>query len=485
MASGSREEDPLLQKSAEPLKLRAIMAISVACLAGIHSHHCLASSNGIMGPVMEDFKFNDNHIQIFMSLVIIASIPGAVSAGWIADKIGRVMTLNIGMSLYFVGAAQMTFSTNWFILMFGRVLSGIAFGMTVVVVPLYISEVAPARIRGMLCALGIELSFNSGSLITSCWSAFFAYIRPHYNYGMGRGWRWICGIGLPVPLIVCALASINAESPRWLASKRRFEEAKRNFNLLFGPNEARVTYEKLVAQSQQEERPGDGREPGMLELLTAKRTRVAVIAGCGSAFFGQAVGVEVFSFYLSYILMESGWSYTDSLRAGAVVLTLNLVAIVVCSQFVDSWGRRPLLLLSAAGVTLSTLLIAFSLYIANAWSAYLTLTGVVMYYQAFFTGWGPIPYTLNTEVYPMNCRTKGLVLATVISRGFGAVLVGTFLTLVRLLGVSGTFVFYSLINLSSFFFVLVCVPETKGMSLEDAEQLMSSPGECTKNCVRV
>lgn len=272
------------------------------------------------------------------------------------------------------------------------------------------------------------------------------------------------GLSLAFPLIsIIGVFFVIPESPRWLASRNRLPEAETVLHWLLGPLEAQSALKKLTHSVQANE----DKELSWWKMFTTKQTRWLVFVGGGVAFFSQATGIETITYYSNVILDEAGMTRNAYLRATLMIGLFKLAAIIVSGFFVDSFGRRPLLLISSVGmaVSMGTLGLAFWF----AWSWEYKVFPMVTFMVLFSIGYGPIVYTLNAEIYPKNCRSKGLIFAMGIGRIISAIVAMTFLTLTGLLTFGGAFLFYAAFGVVAAAFIVFVVPETKGTHLEDQD----------------
>jgi len=254
---------------------------------------------------------------------------------------------------------------------------------------------------------------------------------------------------------------VLSESPRWLAMKARWPETKSTLHRLIGPEEAGIVYEKLQRGSGEEEE-----QLSWCQMISSQNIRKIMFIGAGIAFFQQATGTDSIVIYSNQIMKADGIS-DDASQLGTMGIGLaKLLMIVVASQVVDELGRKPLLVMSGIGITVSLLCLALACQFGlGIWFVVLPMVCCV---SAFSLGWGPCCWIVNAEIYPGNCRAKGVALAVGTNRLTSAMVASSWLSLKDFLGEAGAFLFYTAIGCVTVAFAVLAVPETKGTQLEDA-----------------
>lgn len=449
------ETDPLVDKGdEEPLKTTAIITVFFACLSGLLLGYDVGVANGSLAPVAATFALGTKRKELYVGILNLCAMPGVLVGGWLADKWGRRRVIMLGAGLFLCGNATMTFASTYTQLIVGRSCAGFAVGITLVAEPLYTSEIAPQRLRGLLTT-NVEVSFNIGIVLGFVASWAFHSLPDDVS------WRWMIGASLWAPVVsLLGMAFIVPESPRWLAMQGRHEEASAALNEVLGPREAAAAMQSWKQETSQD-------EMDWFTMLTTCPTAWFAFVGGGVAFFSQATGIETVIYYSSVIFAEAGMS-KDTIFAATISMGLcKVAAILVSGQFVDSVGRKPLLIISALGMAMSMFSLAFSFQSSSGEvGKVVPITSFVVF---FSLGFGPIVYMLNTELYPTSCRSKGITLGMGIGRILSALVASSFLSLTDVLGFAGAFVLFGCMGILAAAFVTLCVTETKGTSLESRD----------------
>eukprot|EP00930_Biecheleria_cincta_P055150 TRINITY_DN41502_c0_g1_i1.p1 TRINITY_DN41502_c0_g1~~TRINITY_DN41502_c0_g1_i1.p1 ORF type:complete len:466 (-),score=68.59 TRINITY_DN41502_c0_g1_i1:74-1471(-) len=451
---GSGETQPL---TGEPIKKLAMLATTFACLSGWLLGYDIGITNGMLEPVAKGFNMSHRQMQIFVGILNMMALPGCIFAGWSADYFGRRPTIAAGAALFFVGNSLMALTQSFVLLVVGRAIAGFAMGLTLVTEPLYTAEMSPARLRGML-STNVEVSFNVGILFGFIASWAFE------DFDDDVSWRYMLGLSLIAPVAsLFGVFAVLPESPRWLASQGRLHEAEATLNQLLGPNEAKRAI--MAMQSSHSGGLDKCVEKTLAEAMACPKMRWLFFIGGGVAFFSQATGIESIMYYSGVILERGGLARRDMLMGMVGVGICKLIAIVVSGQIVDRVGRRPLLMLSSLGMSMSMQILGVSFVFSWGWSS--KLVAIIAFVVLFSMGYGPIVYTLNAELFPQSCRSAGLTLGMSVARVTSAIVAVSFLSLADVLTTGGAFLFFAVWGLAAVAFVSQLVPETSGKSLED------------------
>ncbi|BAI87684.2 hypothetical protein BSNT_10673 [Bacillus subtilis subsp. natto BEST195] len=335
-----------------------------------------------------------------------------------------------------------------------RVILGLAVGGSTALVPVYLSEMAPTKIRGTLGTMN-NLMIVTGILL--------AYI-VNYLFTPFEAWRWMVGLAaVPAVLLLIGIAFMP-ESPRWLVKRGREEEARRIMNITHDPKDI----EMELAEMKQGEAE---KKETTLSVLKAKWIRPMLLSGVGLAIFQQAVGINTVIYYAPTIFTKAGLGTSASALGTMGIGVLNVIMCITAMILIDRVGRKKLLIWGSVGITLSLaalsgVLLTLGLSASTAWMTVVFLGVYIVFYQAT---WGPVVWVLMPELFPSKARGAATGFTTLVLSAANLIVSLVFPLMLSAMGIAWVFMVFSVICLLSFFFAFYMVPETKGKSLEEIE----------------
>ena len=430
--------------------LATIVAIS-GFLLGFNT----AVISGVLVFLRVQFALSNAATEIATSAILLGCLLGAAGASLIGDRFGRRKSLLLA-AVVFAGSTLMTALANSVtVFSLGRLAGGLAIGLSSVLTPVYISEIAPARNRGTL------VSMNQMAIVIGILTA---YLVNWTMAGLGQSsWRWMLGVAvIPALLLFFGLLGVP-ESPRWLISHGQSEKGRRVLTRFLGPAEA-------DAQLVQMEQSAVGEQGSWREVFARPMRRPLTIA-LGLAILCQITGVNAVLYYGSILISEHlhGQTTNSALLTSVIIGCANLVSTLLAMRFLDRWGRRPMLLTAAGGMAISLTILIFAFH-ATGLPAWVVLASIIGYTAFFAFGMGPVPWVVISEIFPNKIRGRAASIATSALWSGTLLVTFTFLSLIRALGVSGTFAIFAILSAFSFVFVLTMVPETRGKTLEEIQQ---------------
>ncbi|MGD6808375.1 MAG: sugar porter family MFS transporter [Candidatus Bathyarchaeia archaeon] len=434
-----------------------IIATAISAVGGILFGFDTGIISGAILYIQHDWNLTTTEESIATSAVLIGAILGALLGGFLADRLGRKYSIVAGSVLFILGTIIVVISPGLSIFVVGRILIGIAIGIASFIVPMYISEIAPERIRGSLVSLN-QLFVTLGILVSYGVDTFFS---------ASGAWRLMFASGLVAGVILLVGMSLMPFSPRWLILRHKPNKAKQVLQKVRGTRdvqkEATEIGETIKTQTK-----------GLAQFKTPM-LKYPLIVGLGLAIFQQITGVNTIIYYAPTIFQFAGLSSdTAAIAATTGVGAANLIVTAIALVLVDRVGRRPLLLVGTAGMVVSLIILgagfAFAGPIGQA-SAVGTITAIslIAYISFFAIGLGPVFWLLISEIFPLQARGTAMSIATVANWSANFLITLLFLGLVNILGQSGTFWLFAAIGIVSFIFTLRLVPETKGLTLEQIE----------------
>src|SRR6266705_1457268 len=438
MAFQERERRRTTGATHSPRSLPVYFIAAVASIGGLLFGFDTGVISGALLFLKQSFALNATIQEIAVSAVLAGAIIGAIVAGRLNDALGRKKTLLLLAVIFTAGALLTAISPNLVFFLVCRVIVGLGIGAAASVVPVYISEIAPSRLRGALVTFN-QLAVTVGIAVSYWVDLAFA----HANLGWPPMFASaaIPSIALFLGMLLCP------ETPRWLASKGRWDEARAVLEHIKGEQPEQELAD--IRRSLSEER----QQAGIRELFIPG-LRVALIVGVGLAVFQQA-GFA---------------SATSAILATTVVGVVNVLATIVAILLVDRLGRRMLLLGGSIimGVALVMLGIIFAHNAGHIGS--LTLIALIIYILAFALSFGPVFWLMSAEIFPTRVRASGSSMSSFANWTANLLVSITFLSLIGILGAPVTFWLYAFFGVLAFIFSWVLVPETKGRSLEQIER---------------
>jgi SP family sugar:H+ symporter-like MFS transporter len=407
--------------------------------------------------------------------MLLGCAAGAFAAGRLADRFGRRNVLLIAAICFTVSAWGSGIAKCSIDFIVYRVLGGLAVGASSVLAPAYISEVAPAKYRGMLSSIqqiaiisGLFFSFLSNYLIAGHAGSSLNMFAWGYE-----AWRWMFWIELfPAVTFFFALLFIP-ESPRYLVASGQKNRALKVLGKLMGDS-AQFKYDEIFATL-----ASDHHRPRFRDILSRFGFRPIVWVGVGLAVFQQLVGINVVFYYGSVLWQSAGFSENNALLINVISGAVSIAACFVATFMVDKAGRKPLLLAGSIGmaVTLGTMAAVFATSAVSE-SGALQLTGksgpialiaANLYVFFFNISWGPVMWIMLGEMFPNQIRGSSLAVSGFAQwiANFGITM--TFPILLAGIGLGGAYAFYAICSVISIFFIIKFVKETKGIELEEMQ----------------
>ena len=450
---------------------RAVRIASVAALGGLLFGYDSAVINGAVQAIQDDFGINNASLGFAVASALLGAAAGAMTAGRIADRLGRLSVMRIAALFFLVSAIGTGLAPNVWVVVLFRIVGGIGVGIASVIAPAYIAETSPPRIRGRLGSLQ-QLAIVSGIFLSLAIDYVLAHIAGGSREQLWLGleaWRWMFLL-MAVPAIMYGLLAFTIpESPRYLVATYRIPEARKVLSMLLGEKNLEITITRIQETLKAEKPPSwrDLRKPtgGLYGI---------VWVGVGLSVFQQFVGINVI-FYYSNVLWEAvGFKESSSFTITVITSIVNILTTLIAIALIDKVGRKPLLLIGSTGmaITLATMAIIFQSaqlidgkpHLGDV-AGPIALVAANLFVVAFGMSWGPVVWVLLGEMFPNRIRAAALGLAAAAQWAANWAITVSFPQLRDVLGVA--YGFYALCAVLSFIFVWRWVEETKGKTLED------------------
>lgn len=460
-----------------------VWVVLVAAFGGFLFGFDTAVINGAVEPIREEFDLGALMSGFSVSSALLGCVVGAFTGGAISDRVGRQKAMLIAAALFLISAVGTGMALGVPGLIFWRVLGGVGVGMASVIAPAYIAEVSPAAWRGRLGSL-FQLAIVVGIFTAAVSNAMFANLAGGADATLWLGldaWRWMF-ISEAAPALIYGLLALSIpESPRYLVSRGRDEEAGRVLTEVVG----------LQGESQLASKVADIRRTINLEarqklrdLWVGGKLLPIVWVGIGLAVFQQFVGINVIFYYSTTLWRAVGIAEEQAMLVQVITTSLNILATIIGILIVDKVGRRvPLAVGSAVmAVGLLTMAMAFSqatesetvndfgdvetvVSLPEPWGI-IALIAANIFVIGFGATWGPFMWLMLGEMFPNKVRAVALGLASAFNWGSNFLISSLFPQMAEL-SLVFAYAFYGVSALVSLVFVLKWVPETNGREIED------------------
>ena len=513
------------------MKYTTTMAL-IAALGGFLMGFDASVISGVVRFIEVEFALSKIELGWSVSSLVLTATLAMLLAGPLSDRIGRRPVLKIAALLFAVSAVICAVAPTFSILVFGRMLGGLGVGAALIIAPMYIAELAPAKSRGRM------VSFNQLNIVIGISAAFFSnYLILRLGQSSGDwsttlrlaewAWRWMFAVEiLPAVVYFFALLAVP-ESPRWLVMHNRDEEALAVLTRTSGREQATIEHAIILASVQSEA----GREPASWRELLAPSLRLVLLIGVSVGILQQITGINAVFFYAPMIFEQSGIGTNAAFVQAAMLGVVNLVFTVVAMLLIDRLGRRPLLGVGLAGIAVCMFTLSYGfgsatytlesesvaslseeidrdrlaplldqtfasdvefraavsaaigrellqahqgdlIVAAISVNPQLILLATLGFVASFAVSLGPIMWVLFSELFPNRIRGRAISFVGLVNSATAFLVTFIFPWELETIGNSATFLIYGLFALAGFAYVLRILPETKGRTLEELEALL-------------
>ncbi len=432
---------------------------SIAALGGFLFGYDTGVISGALIFIQDSFVLNTLQSEWVVSSVVLGALLGALCSGVLADHFGRRMMLLLSALFFILGTVTAMLAWQVWALIVGRLIIGLAIGISSYTTPLFISEMAPANKRGALILLSVVM-ITSGEAISFL-----------VDYGMAatQSWRWMLGSGLvPAVLLLLGLLLLPT-SPRWLVLKGQAKKAKETLSRLRGHVNIDSEFEEISDTLNV--------QPFKWRNLLAKPWRKVLLIGIVLGVLQQFVGINTVMYYGPVLFNQLGFADTQaSIFATFIMGVVNTLMSIVALLCVDRLGRRRLLLYGFAIAGISLLLLSYALPDIGhrAEDKIILLSLMVSYIGGYSLGIGGLFWVIIAEIYPLQCRGFAMSIVTAIQWAANFVVAATFLSILSYFGAAITFLLYASVCIIGFVFCYFFLPETKERSLEWIQKAWST-----------
>ncbi|WP_262887947.1 sugar porter family MFS transporter [Polaribacter sp. 11A2H] len=513
-------------------KFFVIKIAAIVALGGFLLGFDASVISGVVKFIEPEFNLTKLQLGWAVSSITLTAAVGMLIAGPMSDKHGRRRILKFAAILFTISAVGSALAGNFFWLIIFRMIGGFAVGAALIIAPMYIAEVAPPEKRGQLVSfnqlnivLGISIAFFTNYLILKWGNSDAEWTK---TLGFDKwNWRWMLGLEA-VPAIFYYLGlNLVPKSPRWLMTQNEKEEALTIMKKVVSEEEA-VLQMNAVEQNIHEDK---NKAKSKVSDLFKKSMRKVIIIGIIVGVFQQIVGINAVLFYAPMIFEQTGIGTDASFIQAALVGVTNLGFTIVAMLVIDKFGRKPLLIIGMAGISICLFLLSYgfndatytlsqeaianlpkeinhdqivqlqdkvfendldfkaaivstlgeesarihesTLVTASAkMNTLLILIGIIGFVGAFAMSIGPVMWVLFSELFPTKIRGIAIAFVGFINLGVGFLVQLLFPWELASLGNAGTFLLFGIFAVIGFVFIWLKVPETKGKSLEELEEML-------------
>ena len=483
--------------------------------------------SGVMSYAGPEFDLNEIQSGWVVSAPSFAAMFAMLFSGRVSDVVGRKKTLIFVAFLYAFSAVLSAMASSYEILYIARIIGGIAFGAALVLAPIYIAEISTAENRGKL------VSLQQLNIVFGFFAAFLSnYFFNKYNSSEGtfltdeNVWRWMLGVELIPAVFYFVFLFFVPKSPRWLYLKENFEEAKKVLYKIHGAERGAIE----IAAIEKSTHTDKNKATLKIKDLLKPSLRFILVVGLIVGVLQQITGINAVYFYATSIFEQTGIGTDAAFSSGVLLSTISVIFTFVAIYLIDKMGRRPLLLVGTAGIVVSLLLCAFGfsqatyqlspekinqleftesqkllpfantiyesdiafkndlkaalgnkiyskndgaiLEAATTINATLILIGILGFIACFAFSLGPVMWVLLSELYPLKYRGLAIGVIAFVNSLISSLVQLIFPWELSNLGNSLTFFIFGMIAVFGFFLMIKILPETRGKSLEEIEEVL-------------
>ncbi len=438
----------------KPKRFVYLVAIAAA-LAGLLFGVDVGAITGALPFLKGDFHLDDQQQGLIVSSVLIGAVVGTLISGFISRRYGRHLAILISSIIFCIGALLSAFATSADMLIAVRIFLGIALGLASFTAPLYLSEVAPKKIRGALIAL-YQFMITVG---------IFAAFVSDMAFTPSGSWRWMLGITF-VPAFIMFLSVLALpKSPRWLMLRGEREETMSVLR--------RVRHDDEVIPETDEIAESVKHARGALGAFSIKGFKKLLFLGVMLQLMQQFSGMNAILYYAPTIFSMAGFATPEQQIWWTMIIGLvNCLTTIIAIAIVDKLGRRPVLFFGSTVIIISLILLGLAFHVGMQLHVMqvLAVVCIMTFIFGFAISLGPVIWILCSEIFPLQGRDIGVTFSTASNWICNAIIGFFFLGVLHKLGPAGSFWMFSGIGAITLWFFAYFVPETKGVSLEKIEQ---------------
>ncbi|WP_328592427.1 sugar porter family MFS transporter [Martelella alba] len=435
-----------------------IAIVIVAALFGLLFGFDQGVISGALPFIKQTFTITPFMEGVVTSAVPLGAVAGTIIAMVTTDRYGRKPMLVLGAVIFLVGSIISALAFNQYFLTLTRLLIGIGIGASAMTAPMFLAEVAPARIRGTIVA-AFQLMITIGIMVSYMSNAAF---------GQSGDWRWMIGVGVFPSVIALIGILMSPETPRWLTLNSNADKA-RDIITKLQPDASKADVDRIINEIKESAHDEEAK-PAWSSFL--KKGILPVTSFAMIVFVLQQLsGINAIIYYAPEIFKHAGFSGTTTqLLATVGIGVINVLLTVVAMYLVESIGRRKLLIIGFIGTACSMAIVTGATIIDIPATPYIATFGIFAFIAFFAVSLGPLPWLYMAELFPLRLRPRGMALASVSNWFFNFIVALLFPVLLNEVGIVGTFAIFTACCVFGIFYAIAVAPETKGVTLEELEQ---------------
>lgn len=454
-----------MRRSLEDRPLALLVGVAAASVGVIYGYD-LSNIGGALLFIEDDFGLSEAEQELVTTATVIGEIAGAAGGGWLANTIGRKRSMVLVALAYAVFALLGAASVSVSMLTAARLLLGVTIGVSVVVVPVFVAESAPAAVRGSLL-----VTYGLATVI----GIIAGYLVAYLLAGTGS-WRWMLGLAAVPAVLVTLLLLRIPDTARWYLLKGRVDDARRTLQRVEPNLDAERELAEIGRALREEGSAGVGALREMFRPPYLRATLFVVILG----FFIQITGINAIVYYSPRLFEMMGFTGDFALLILPALVQIGaLAAMVVPLVLIDRVGRRPILLAGIATMVTANVLLIAAFGAGEVFGDSLALVkfgGVLLFTVGYTFGFGALVWVYAGESLPARLRSMGASAMLTSDLVANAIVAAVFLTMLTELGGAATFAVFGVLAVLAFGFVYRYAPETRGRQLEDIRHFWENGG---------
>ena len=448
----------------------ALFYASVIALGGFLFGFDAVVISGVVPFITPEFGLNEWWVGAVVSAPSFAAIAAALTVGPVADYVGRKRVMIVLALLYTISAVASAFAPDAATLVIARLIGGFAFG-TLMLAPIYIAEIAPARLRGRM------VSVNQFNIVIGFSAAYFAnyYILQLSQSGSAfattlgldtHTWRWMLGLeALPAVLYFLFMLFVP-ESPRWLVLQGHEKQARAIMRRIVPATQI----DELLACIHDSVQEATSNLLDKIRDMFRPELRLVMVVGVIAAIAQQSSGINAVYFYAPTIFEESGVGTNAAFAQATYIGVVNVVFTIAAILLIDRLGRRPLMLTGLVGIAISMFLSAWGFHID---SSEVVLAGILGFVASFAFSLGPVMWVLFSEIFPNRIRGVCMAFVGIINSGVSWFIQFIFPVELARLGPAMSMIIFGITAVVFVVLLAWLMPETRGFSLEELEKKLA------------